>query len=287
VNNGSEILDKQSTGRVSRPDTRRWLRYAWRVPLLVWHLFLHLPLTLLLINPLSERIRWNDEHLRHKVIRWWSAGLMRIFGFSVVAYGQPARGSALIVANHLSWLDIELIHARLAVEFVAKAEIGRWPLIGWLARRAGTIYHRRGSTESLASVSQLMVDRLRAGAAVGVFPEGGTSDGTSVRVFHARIFQCAIEAGAPVQAVALRYLLEGVPNPSVPFLDGENFFVNFVRLLGEPSMVAEVHFLEPLPVNGDRRRQLAEGARKGIMDALGHASAPTRTIRITDADGTD
>jgi len=136
-------------------------------------------------------------------------------------------------------------------------------------------------------VSQLMVDRLRAGAAVGVFPEGGTSDGTSVRVFHARIFQCAIEAGAPVQAVALRYLLEGVPNPSVPFLDGENFFVNFVRLLGEPSMVAEVHFLEPLPVNGDRRRQLAEGARKGIMDALGHASAPTRTIRITDADGTD
>ncbi len=286
MNDGSELLDKERPRSASQTDPLRVLRYAWRVPVLLWHLLIHLPLTLLLINPLSERIRWNGEHLRHKVIRWWSAGLMRIFGFSVRAYGRPAQGSALIVANHLSWLDIELIHSRLAVEFVAKAEIGRWPLIGWLARRAGTIYHRRGSTESLASVSQLMVDRLREGAAVGVFPEGGTTDGTRVRVFHARIFQCAIEAGAPVQPVALRYLLDGVPNPAVPFLDGENFFVNFLRLLGEPSMTAEVHFLELLPVNGDKRRQLAEGARGAIMRTLGHDAVARQNVAV-DSDGSD
>lgn len=249
----------------------RWLRYGVRVPLLVWHLVVHLPLTLLLVTPLGERVRLGDEHLRHRAVRWWSHGLMRIFGFSVVRHGQPHAGPALLVANHLSWLDIELIHSQRAVEFVAKAEIARWPLVGWLARRAGTIYHRRGSTESLASVAQMMIERLQAGAQVGVFPEGGTTDGSRVRVFHARIFQTAVEADVPVQPVALRYLRKGQPNPAVPFLDGESFFVNFVRLLGEPSMVAEVHFLEPLAPAGDGRRRLAEGARKRIQAALGHS----------------
>jgi len=248
----------------------RWLRYGVRVPLLLWHIVVHLPLTLVLVSPLGERVQIGGEHLRHRAVRWWSHGLMRIFGFRVVRVGDPHDGSALLVANHLSWLDIELIHSQRAVEFVAKAEIARWPLVGWLARRAGTIYHRRGSTESLASVAQMMVERLRAGAQVGVFPEGGTTDGSRVRVFHARIFQTAVEAGVPVQPVALRYLRDGRPNPAVPFLDGRNVLVNFLRLLGEPAMVAEVHFLAPLTPNGEGRRRLAESARSSIQGALGH-----------------
>ncbi len=261
------VKDEMSGSAATRG---RWLRYGVRVPMLLWHLIVHLPLTLVLITPLGERVRIGDEHLRHRAVRWWSHGLMRVFGFRVVRVGQPHAGSALVVANHLSWLDIELIHSQRAVEFVAKAEIARWPLVGWLARRAGTIYHRRGSTESLASVAQMMIERLQAGAQVGVFPEGGTTDGSSVRVFHARIFQTAVEAGVPVQPVALRYLRNGQPNPAVPFLDGENFFVNFVRLLGEPAMVAEVHFLEPLAPHADGRRRLAQAARSSIMNALGH-----------------
>lgn len=255
----------------ARPGAGRWLRYGVRVPLLAWHVVIHLPLALVLISPLGERLRWGEEHLRHRAIRWWSAGLMRVFGFRLKLVGAPHQGAALVVANHLSWLDIELIHSARAVEFVAKSEISRWPLVGWLARRAGTIYHRRGSTESLASVAQMMVERLQQGAQVGVFPEGGTTDGSRVRVFHARIFQTAVEAGVPVQPVALRYLLDGEPHPGVPFLDGESFFANFVRLLGEPPMVAEVHFLEPLRHAGDGRRKLAEGARARIVHALGHS----------------
>ena len=285
VNEGTDILGKRNPTSAAPADGARWLRYVLRLPLLLWHLLVHLPLILILISPLGERVSLRGEHLRHRAIRWWSAGLMRIFGFRVIRYGEPIRGAALLVANHLSWLDIELIHSELAVEFVAKAEIGRWPLIGWLARRAGTIYHRRGSTESLASVSQLMIDRLRAGARVAVFPEGGTTDGSSVKVFHARIFQCAVEAGVPVQPVALRYLLDGEPNPAVPFINNENFFVNFSRLLGEPPMTAEVHFLEPMPVNGGRRRQLAEGARERIVAALGHPPGPTRRARLAALDG--
>lgn len=259
-----------STAARSREALARGLRYGWRVPLLLWHLVVHLPLTLLIVVPPSGRWQLGVERLDHRAIRWWSSGLMWLFGFRVRRHGEPLSGSVLMVANHLSWIDIELIHTQRAAQFVAKSEISRWPLIGWLARQAGTIYHRRGSTESLSSVSDMMIERLREGHAVGVFPEGGTTDGSRVRVFHARIFQTAVEADAPVQPVALRYLLDGEPNPRVPFLSGESFFANFFRLLGEPAMVAEVHFLEAITPNGDGRRRLAEAARGAIVRALGH-----------------
>ncbi|MBL8246122.1 MAG: 1-acyl-sn-glycerol-3-phosphate acyltransferase, partial [Rhodanobacteraceae bacterium] len=80
-----------SLNKEDLPDARaargRWLRYGVRVPLLLWHIVIHLPLTLVLITPLGERVRWGDEHLRHRAIRWWSGGLMRIFGFRVVRHG--------------------------------------------------------------------------------------------------------------------------------------------------------------------------------------------------------
>ena len=92
VNDGSETLDKTEvegadTGVYARPSASgghapRWLRYALRLPLLCWHLLIHLPLVLLVINPLGERVSWGGEHLRHRAIRWWSGGLMHIFALA-------------------------------------------------------------------------------------------------------------------------------------------------------------------------------------------------------------
>lgn len=249
-------------------DPRRALRYAARLPWLLLHLLVALPITLLLINPLTQRWSVAGERVDHRAIRWWSGGLMRIFGWRTRRVGTPLPGAALFVANHVSWLDIELMHSQRVVGFVAKSEISRWPLIGWLARRGGTIYHRRGSNESLAGVLHLMVARLQSGQAVGVFPEGGTSAGDTVRTFHARIFQAAVEAAAPVQPVALRYGEGGSAQMRIAFQPGENFLQNFWRVLGEPTRVAEVHFLEPLPPDVDGRRKLAEGSRERILAAM-------------------
>src|SRR5690606_2429075 len=127
--------------------------------------------------------------------------------------------------------------------FVAKSEIDRWPLVGWLAACAGTIFHRRGNTASLNLVMARVVERLRAGSPVGVFPEGGSGHGRRVGTFHARIFQTALDANVPVQPVALRYGDGGRQDPRVPFAAGEKFLPNFLRLLGGPPMAAEVHFL--------------------------------------------
>ncbi|RNF83625.1 lysophospholipid acyltransferase family protein [Montanilutibacter psychrotolerans] len=253
----------------SGASSARLLRYLVRTPMLLWHVAVHLPLTLLMITPLTAGIRIGNERLEHRLIRAWSAGLMRVFGFRLRRVGTPLPGATMFVANHVSWVDIEILHSQRMMGFVAKREISQWPLIGWLAARGETIFHARGSTESLGGVLHEMLARLRAGRSVGVFPEGGTRGGGEVGPFHARIFLSAVEAGAPVQPVALVYGERGNAQRVVAFGPGESFFANFLRLLGEPPRLAQVHFLEPiLPGETDGRRRIAELARSRIIDAM-------------------
>lgn len=249
-------------------DPLRAARYAVRLPLLLLHVVIGLPIVLLLINPVTRRWIVAGERVDHRAIRVWSAALLRIFGWRTTRVGTPLPGAALFVANHVSWLDIVLTHSQRVVGFVAKSEISRWPLVGWVARRGGTIYHRRGNTESLAGVLHLMVERLQGGEAVGVFPEGGANRGDTVKTFHARIFQAAVVAQVPVQPVALRYGKGGSAQTIIAFGEDENFVQNVWRVLGEPARVAEVHFLEPLSPDVDGRRKLAEGSRERILAAM-------------------
>jgi 1-acyl-sn-glycerol-3-phosphate acyltransferase len=256
---------------VSTPDRDllRPLRYVWRVPLLLLHIVLGILLCGFILTWNRNVVMKNGrEPFAHRMIRWWSTALMRIFGLRSVRFGQPLRDAALFVANHTSWIDIELLHSQRAACFVAKAEIASWPLVGWLAASGGTIFHRRGSNHSLAAVMQVMVDRLRQGRSVAVFPEGGTGHNGVLKVFHARIFQAALDADVPVQPVALRFARDGKRIVDAGFREHENFMQNFLRMLGGPSMDAEVHFLEPVPTNADGRRRMAELARERIAASL-------------------
>jgi 1-acyl-sn-glycerol-3-phosphate acyltransferase len=247
----------------------RWLRYLYRVPLLLWHVAIDLPLVLLLTTRLTAGIDVGGERLDHRVIRAWSAALMRICGFRLRRVGTPLPGATVFVANHVSWADIVVLHSQRMMGFVAKREIASWPLIGWMATRGETIYHERGSSESLGGVLHEMLARLRAGRSVGVFPEGRTRNGREVGPFHARIFLAAVEAGAPVQPVALRYGEHGKAQARVAFQAGEGFLGNFLRLLGDPARIAEVHFLQPIaPGAADGRRRIAELARERIVAAM-------------------
>jgi 1-acyl-sn-glycerol-3-phosphate acyltransferase len=114
-----------------------------------------------------------------------------------------------------------------------------------------------------------MVQRLEQGQAVGVFPEGRTTDGQRIGVFHARIFQPAVLAGVPAQPVALKYGAQGSAQTTVAFQKGEHFLGNFLRLLGEPARAAEVHFLEPVATSDEGRRRMAETCRERIVAAMG------------------
>jgi len=254
-------------------DWLRPLRYLWRTPLLLLLVVVTFPLAFVAFSPLGPRLSVRGERLDHWLQRWWSRQLMHVFGFRLRRVGTPLPGAVLFVANHVSWLDITLMHSQRIMAFVAKAEIARWPLVGWLATRAGTIYHQRGSAHSLGAVMERVVARLREGMAVGVFPEGGTGQGDRVKTFHARIFQVAADADVPVQPVALCYGDNDRMDLRVPFAPKESFGANFLRLLGGPSFEATVHFLEPVPLSDDGRRQTAETARAAIARALRMAEA--------------
>ncbi|GLQ97920.1 lysophospholipid acyltransferase family protein [Dyella mobilis] len=256
---------------VSAPDRDllRPLRYVWRVPLLLLHIVLGIMLCGFILTWNRKAVMKDGrEPFTHRMIRAWSKGLMRIFGLRSVRVGNPLPDAVLFVANHTSWIDIELLHSQRAACFVAKAEIASWPLVGWLASSGGTIFHRRGSNHSLAAVMQVMVERMRQGRSVAVFPEGGTGHNGVLKVFHARIFQAALDAEVPVQPVALRFAREGKRLIDAGFREHENFMQNFLRMLGGPSMDAEVHFLDPVAASQDGRRRMAELARERIALAL-------------------
>ncbi|WP_149195125.1 lysophospholipid acyltransferase family protein [Luteimonas suaedae] len=259
-----------TSASVADSNALRMLRYGYRVPMLLWHLFVDLPLVLLAMTPLTASVRLRGgEPLDHRLIRAWSAGLMRVFGFRLRRSGVPMHGATMFVANHVSWIDIIALHSQRMMGFVAKKEISRWPLVGWLASRGETIYHQRGSQESLGGVLHEMLARLRGGRSVGVFPEGRTRNGREVGPFHARIFLAAVEAGVPVQPVALRYGDHAAAQTMVAFRERESFVGNFLRLLGEPARSAEVAFLEPIaPGDAIGRRRIAEVARERIVAAM-------------------
>ncbi|PJK14044.1 1-acyl-sn-glycerol-3-phosphate acyltransferase [Lysobacteraceae bacterium NML07-0707] len=246
-------------------------RYLWRVPFLLWHVLVNLPLVLLTITLPVRRIKIRAMRLEYRAINWWSRWLMRVFGIRVRSVGTPLPGATLFVANHVSWVDIVVLHSQRMMGFVAKREIASWPLVGWMASKAETIFHQRGSQESLGDVLALMSERLKTGYSVGAFPEGGTRNGRELGPFHARIFTAAVEAAVPVQPVALRYGRDGTAQTQVAFAPRENFLQNFLRLLGNPMIDADVIFLEPIlpgSTEAEGRRRIAETARARIAAVL-------------------
>ncbi|APG03632.1 1-acyl-sn-glycerol-3-phosphate acyltransferase [Luteibacter rhizovicinus DSM 16549] len=257
-----------TSANLSSRDRMRPLRYLWRIPLVLLHIVLAILICALVLSWAGGVMKNGREPFAHRAIRLWSVLLLRIFGFRSRRFGTPLADPVLFVANHTSWLDITVVHSQRAACFVAKAEIAGWPLVGWMAARGGTIFHRRGSNHSLASVMAVMVERLRAGRAVAVFPEGGTGHNGVLRIFHARIFQAALDAEVPVQPVALRFARQGRRVIDAGFRENETFMGNVIRLLGEAPLDVEVHFLEPVPVSADGRRRMAEASRERIALAL-------------------
>jgi len=201
---------------------------------------------------------------------WWSANTCRIFGLKRRIEGAFAEGPQLIAANHISWLDIKLLHSYSPMGFVAKAEIERWPLAGWVARFGETVFHHRGSHDSASNVSDEMCERLKDGRMVAIFAEGGILPGDGVKHFHARMFGAAIDSGMPVQPVMLRYLhLSGREvYKDITFLPRETFMSNFLRLLRQPPCIAEVRVLAPIAPQGKQRRELASEAQAAVEAAF-------------------
>jgi len=245
-----------------------FLRLLYRVPWFVLHVVVGTPLTVLCQFGWFRTLAIGNRSLNEVMLTWWSGTLCRIFGLDRRIRNDMQPGPQLVAANHISWIDIPLLHSVAAMGFVAKAEIEDWPVIGWLGHLGDTVYHRRGSHDSASGVVAAMAERLQAGGRVAIFPEGGILHGDGVKRFHARMFGAAISTAVPVQPVMLRYSRGGVRYDDITFRPNEHFLGNFFRLMMQPRCVAEVEFLAPQPSVGKQRRQLAEEAEAAVRGAF-------------------
>jgi 1-acyl-sn-glycerol-3-phosphate acyltransferase len=243
-------------------------RLTYRLPLLLAHVVIATPVTVLCQGPRSRSIQLAGQPFAEILSCLWSRVICRIFGIRRRLTGEFQPGAQLVVANHISWIDIVLLHSFTAMGFVAKAEIDGWPLLGTVARAGGSVFHRRGSHDSASGVAAQMVSRLRENRRVAIFPEGGILPGEGVKLFHARLFAAPVEAGVPVQPVMLRYLRDGSRYDDITFLPDENFLANFVRLLMQKRCVADVHVLPLIETTGKQRRQLAGDAEDAVRKAF-------------------
>ena len=145
---------------------------------------------------------------RRRILKTWSRQLLDILNIGIRTEGQwPVRGEGgyLVVANHVSWLDVFVLNTIYPSRFIAKAEIRNWPLIGWLCKRSNTIFIERAMRQNAASINQQVSFLLKQGVCVGLFPEGTTTDGKQAGHFHSALIQPAIDAGAMLCPIALRY----------------------------------------------------------------------------------
>lgn len=198
----------------------------------------------------------------------WSRQLLEILGVRLDLSGAtPAHG--LLIANHISWLDIYAINALAPTIFLSKDEVRHWPLIGWLASRVGTLFLERGSRAAALRAKEHLIAELRAGRLVGVFPEGTTGYGDHVMPFHAALFQSAIDAAVAVMPALIRYTdQQGRPSLAAAYV-GETSLWECVRsIVATSGLTVHIAFLPAVATAGAERRHLAHHSHQVISHAL-------------------
>jgi 1-acyl-sn-glycerol-3-phosphate acyltransferase len=223
-----------------------------------------------------------------KIIIWrWSRNLLKILHVSLDVQGSfeiatlPGR---LLLANHVSWLDMVAMNAVSPASFVAKSEVRSWPLLGWLCERVGAIYIRRDIRRDTARANRVIADALMQGECVGLFPEGTSTDGTVTGHFHSSLLQGALDARSAICPIALRYHDgAGAACRDAAFIGDMSFIRSLWNVLCSPSLHVTLHYLPPLSCEGLNRRQLAADAQKAVQAALDNSSLD-HAVRAPDGD---
>lgn len=241
------------------------LRAGWRLLRVVWHIVAGL-LTIVLVFP---RLSPDQRHAR---VQGWALEMLGYLAIKLVVKGQPpGTGPMLLAANHISWLDIVVVHAARHCRFVSKDEVARWPLVSTLANAAGTLYITRESRRDAMRVVHQMAQCLRDGDVLGIFPEGTTGDGSTLLPFHANLLQAAISAEAPVQPVALQFAdaTTGQISFAPCYVGDDTLWQSLWRTLCADNVQAVVHFGDPERARGRDRRAWAADLRDTIATLRG------------------
>ena len=243
-------------------------RAAWRLLRCALHVLRGLAIVLVRFGGL-------DAAQRHAAIGRWSTGLLRTLGIAVQLDGRVHAGGVLLVANHVSWLDITALHAVVPhARFVSKADIQSWPLLSPLADAAGTLYLMRERKRDALRVVHLVAQALSEGQVVAVFPEGTTSDGRTLLPFHANLLQAAIATATPVQPIVLRFSDAREPiSRAAEFIGATTLVESLWRVARADGLVANLTLLPARASAHADRRALAQTLRDDIIARLADAES--------------
>ena len=237
------------------------LRGAWRLLRLVLHL-LRGWLTI------SWRFPGWSQARRDRAVQDWSQTILAMLGLQLRIEGQLLqRGPLMLVCNHISWLDIVVLHAAVHCRFISKDDVRGWPVLGTLASGAGTLYISRASRRDALRVVHQMAQAIQQGDVLAFFPEGTTGDGSTVLPFHANLLQAAIAADAPVQALGLRFedAASGVPSFAPCYVGDESLLDSAWRTVCAPPLRAVLRCAPAQSTQGRQRREFASALRETVI----------------------
>ena len=214
---------------------------------------------------------------REAEVQRWARNFLRVWRIDLQVNGAPPKdGPLLMVVNHISWLDILVLHAAGYCRFVAKADVQGWPVIGRMASAAGTLYIARDSRRDALRVVHHMRDALLRGEVVAVFPEGTTSDGITLLPFHANLIQAAISAHAPALPVALQFIdgRNGAMSTAPMYIGDQTLLESVWRTLTTPGLRAVVSYGQAQSPEGRERREWAAELRRQVDGLRNGVNAP-------------
>lgn len=249
------------------------LRLYWRSLLLL--LWLTSSLVLAASLRLAEAVRRHPlPSLRQRLSNRCFRLLVSCLPLQMQVRGELPQQPALWVCNHVSWVDIAVLGALQPLTFLSKAEVRHWPIAGWLAVQAGTLFIQRGAGDS-ATVGTQIAAHLQAGQALLLFPEGTTTDGQSLRTFHGRLLSGVIEQPIALQPVAIRYWRDGQLDTAAAFIGDDDLLSHLRRLLAASTAQVSIELLPTLLAQaGESRNQLARRAQQCIAQCLAAQLAP-------------
>ncbi|WP_158904654.1 1-acyl-sn-glycerol-3-phosphate acyltransferase [Burkholderia sp. L27(2015)] len=216
------------------------------------------------------------------LIRDWSQCMLKLCGITLVVHsnGETLERGAMVVGNHISWIDIYVIDAWRPTPFVSKAEIADWPVIGWLAKTIGTVFIQRGKRSDAKKIMHQLADILRGGGLITVFPEGTTTDGLAVQPFHTNLFQAAVYAEAPIQPICLMYEdATGRQSLAPAYIGDTSLAESLDMILSASPLTAHLYVGEALAA-GEDRRVLAQDTQEAVQAGLDHLRDKTRRRRV-------
>ena len=224
---------------------------------------------------LLERLGLNTTMDRRQ--RWSQFFMTRLSNalpFRVRVVGELPATPMLWLSNHVSWTDIALLGQLTPLSFLSKSEVRGWPVAGWLAAKAGSLFIRRGAGDSQL-IREQMTRHLQQPLPLLMFPEGTTTDGSSVRTFHGRLLSAAIDSRVSLQPVAIRYLRNGEVDAIAPFVGDDDLLSHLLRLFSHEQGDVEIHLLEPITSQAQERAVLAFRAQEAIRRVV---TAPVTPI---------